>query len=232
MRRDVTTTCGYCGVGCRLEAHATDGRVMSITPGARRARQQGPHVPEGPLRAPVLAQPRALEHAADPRRRRRPAARDVGRGDRADRRRADAHPRRPRRRRDRRPRVLARDQRGLLRHAAPDARGDRHAQHRQLLARLPLPHVVGDAQVARPVRRDRLVRRHRARGRGDHHRRQPDRGPSGRRRAHQAGRAARDEARHDRPAPDRARRLRRAAPQPAPGLERRRDARPRPRRRA
>jgi formate dehydrogenase major subunit len=32
MRRDVTTTCGYCGVGCRLEAHATDGRVMSITP--------------------------------------------------------------------------------------------------------------------------------------------------------------------------------------------------------
>jgi formate dehydrogenase alpha subunit len=32
MRRDVTTTCGYCGVGCRLEAHATDGRVASISP--------------------------------------------------------------------------------------------------------------------------------------------------------------------------------------------------------
>src|SRR5215207_7080041 len=32
MQRDVTTTCGYCGVGCRLEAHATDGRVLSITP--------------------------------------------------------------------------------------------------------------------------------------------------------------------------------------------------------
>src|SRR5450755_336914 len=28
----VTTTCGYCGVGCRLEAHARDGRVASITP--------------------------------------------------------------------------------------------------------------------------------------------------------------------------------------------------------
>src|SRR3954453_17696636 len=27
-----TTTCGYCGVGCRLEAHTRDGRVMSITP--------------------------------------------------------------------------------------------------------------------------------------------------------------------------------------------------------
>ncbi len=32
MNRDVTTTCGYCGVGCRLEAHARDGRVASISP--------------------------------------------------------------------------------------------------------------------------------------------------------------------------------------------------------
>src|SRR5436189_1504712 len=30
--RDITTTCGYCGVGCRLEAHAVDGRVVSISP--------------------------------------------------------------------------------------------------------------------------------------------------------------------------------------------------------
>jgi len=28
----VTTTCGYCGVGCRLEAHARDGRIASISP--------------------------------------------------------------------------------------------------------------------------------------------------------------------------------------------------------
>ena len=27
-----TTTCGYCGVGCRLEAHVRDGRVVSIAP--------------------------------------------------------------------------------------------------------------------------------------------------------------------------------------------------------
>jgi formate dehydrogenase major subunit len=27
-----TTTCGYCGVGCRLEAHRADGRVASISP--------------------------------------------------------------------------------------------------------------------------------------------------------------------------------------------------------
>lgn len=29
---EVTTTCGYCGVGCRLEAHAAQGRIVSITP--------------------------------------------------------------------------------------------------------------------------------------------------------------------------------------------------------
>ncbi len=27
-----TTTCGYCGVGCRLEAHRVDGRIRSISP--------------------------------------------------------------------------------------------------------------------------------------------------------------------------------------------------------
>src|SRR5580700_3058676 len=30
----ITTTCGYCGVGCRLEAHARNGRVVSIAPAA------------------------------------------------------------------------------------------------------------------------------------------------------------------------------------------------------
>jgi len=30
--RTTTTTCGYCGVGCRLEARAVDGRVVSIAP--------------------------------------------------------------------------------------------------------------------------------------------------------------------------------------------------------
>jgi formate dehydrogenase major subunit len=28
----MTTTCGYCGVGCRLETHVTEGRIASITP--------------------------------------------------------------------------------------------------------------------------------------------------------------------------------------------------------
>ncbi|MGZ4296079.1 MAG: formate dehydrogenase subunit alpha [Solirubrobacteraceae bacterium] len=30
--RTVTTTCGYCGVGCRLEAHVVQGRIASISP--------------------------------------------------------------------------------------------------------------------------------------------------------------------------------------------------------
>jgi formate dehydrogenase major subunit len=30
----VSTTCGYCGVGCRLEAHAREGRIVSISPAA------------------------------------------------------------------------------------------------------------------------------------------------------------------------------------------------------
>ena len=51
----VTTTCGYCGVGCRLEAHARERQGRVDQPGARRPRQRGPHLPQGPLRAPVLA---------------------------------------------------------------------------------------------------------------------------------------------------------------------------------
>ena len=30
--RTVTTTCGYCGVGCRLDAHVIGGRIASISP--------------------------------------------------------------------------------------------------------------------------------------------------------------------------------------------------------
>src|SRR6201994_4658756 len=30
--RTATTTCGYCGVGCRLETRAIDGRIVSIRP--------------------------------------------------------------------------------------------------------------------------------------------------------------------------------------------------------
>jgi formate dehydrogenase major subunit len=30
--REATTTCGYCGVGCRLETHVRDGKIVSISP--------------------------------------------------------------------------------------------------------------------------------------------------------------------------------------------------------
>src|SRR5690606_29094888 len=30
--RFATTTCGYCGVGCRLETHAVDDAIVSIRP--------------------------------------------------------------------------------------------------------------------------------------------------------------------------------------------------------
>jgi formate dehydrogenase major subunit len=43
MRFDstVTTTCGYCGVGCRLEAHTLGGRIASISPALDGPANQG-----------------------------------------------------------------------------------------------------------------------------------------------------------------------------------------------
>ncbi len=38
---DVTTTCGYCGVGCRLEAHTRGGRILSISPALDGPANQG-----------------------------------------------------------------------------------------------------------------------------------------------------------------------------------------------
>ncbi len=39
--REITTTCGYCGVGCRLETHAVEGRVVSIGPALDGPANQG-----------------------------------------------------------------------------------------------------------------------------------------------------------------------------------------------
>ena len=41
LRPTVTTTCGYCGVGCRLEAHAATARVASISPALDGPANQG-----------------------------------------------------------------------------------------------------------------------------------------------------------------------------------------------
>ena len=70
-----TTTCGYCGVGCRLEAH-TRGRAHRLDqPRDGRPCEQGPHLRQGPLRAPVRPLARPPDRAARPRERRLPARR-------------------------------------------------------------------------------------------------------------------------------------------------------------
>ena len=153
----VTTTCGYCGVGCRLEAHARDGKIASISPALDGPANEGHTCLKGRfahqfsrhrdrLTTPLIREggdfrlatwEEAIHRITTELTRIKTAARPG---------------------RDRRPRLLARDERGLLRDAAPDARRDRHQQHRQLLARLPLADLVRAAQVARPLRRDRLLR--------------------------------------------------------------------------
>ena len=53
--REATTTCGYCGVGCRLETHVRDGKIASISPALDGPCEQGPHLRQGAFRPPVHA---------------------------------------------------------------------------------------------------------------------------------------------------------------------------------
>src|SRR5215471_12446025 len=39
--QSISTTCGYCGVGCRLEAHASGGKIASISPALDGPANQG-----------------------------------------------------------------------------------------------------------------------------------------------------------------------------------------------
>ena len=227
----VTTTCGYCGVGCRLEAHTRAGRVVSISPGRGRSRATAGHTClKGRFAHQFSRSRERLTHAADPRGR------------------AAAAPRPGRRRSS----AIA-DELGRIKAAhGPDAiaglassratNEDCYAMQRMMRAAIGTNNIDNCSRVCHSPTsfalrqslgysgRDRLVRRHRARGRGDPHRREPDRGPSGRRRADQAGGAARPAARDDRPAADRARRPRGGAPRAAARHERRRRARARARR--
>ena len=224
-----STTCGYCGVGCRLEAHRLGGHVVAISPAAdgpanrghtcvkgrfahqfalRRDRLTAPLVREGEIFR-LASWDEALDHVAGELLAGQGAARSGC---------------------DRRARLVPRDERGLLRDAARRPRCDRHTQHRQLLAGLPLADLLRAALLARVLGMQRLLRRHRALPGAARDRRQPDRLPPGCRRADEAGRAPRHGPRHRRPAPDRARRLRRP-PLPAAARNQRRvpqRARPRP----
>ena len=208
----ITTTCGYCGVGCRLEAHARDGKVASISPALDGPANEGHTCLKGRFAHQFSRHRDRLTDAADPRERR-------ASGSRPGRRRSTAsRPSSTRIKTDHGPDAIA----GLASSRATNE--DCYAMQRLMRAAIGTNNIDNCSRVCHSPtsfalrksfglsRRDRLVHRLRPRRRDDPDRRQPDRGPPGRRRAHQAGDAARDEARDDRPAPDRARRLRRPAP--------------------
>ncbi len=65
--RTATTTCGYCGVGCRLEAHALDGRIVSIRPALDGPANEGHTCLKGRFAHSSPARRDRLTHAADPR---------------------------------------------------------------------------------------------------------------------------------------------------------------------
>jgi len=68
--RTVTTTCGYCGVGCRLEAHVAHGKVASISPALDGPANEGHTCLKGRFahqfsrRRDRLAAPLIREHGA------------------------------------------------------------------------------------------------------------------------------------------------------------------------
>ena len=210
-----TTTCGYCGVGCRLEAHARDGRVVSISPALDGPANEGHTCLKGRFAHQFS---RSRDRLTTPliRERRRLPPRHLGRGDRADRRASWRGSRR-----EHGPDAIA----GLASSRATNE--DCYAMQRLMRAAIGTNNIDNCSRVCHSPTSFALRKSFGlsgatgsfddidARRRGDHHRRQPDRGPPGRRRADQAGDAARHEARHDRPAPDRARRLRRPAPRAA-----------------
>ena len=84
--RVATTTCGYCGVGCRLETRAIDGRVVSIAPALDGPANEGHTCLKGRFAHGFTRSPRPAEDAADPRRRRAPPG-ELGGGARPHRRR-------------------------------------------------------------------------------------------------------------------------------------------------
>ena len=73
MRFDstITTTCGYCGVGCRLEAHARERQLASISPALDGPANEGHTCLKGRFAHQFSRKRDRLTSAADPRGRRR-----------------------------------------------------------------------------------------------------------------------------------------------------------------
>ena len=66
-RRTVLTTCAYCGVGCSFKAEMQGEQVVRMVPVQGRRRQRGPLVREGPLRVGLRHAPGPAAAADDPR---------------------------------------------------------------------------------------------------------------------------------------------------------------------
>ena len=191
------------------------GQQDPLRRGSRRPRQPWAAVRQGPLWVRLCAPSAAFARAADPpprraqgcRRRDGPRARsrrlprgDLGRGARARRRRPRTAARRARSQGARRLRLGQGQQRGGL--PVPEAGPDRLSQQQ----RRPLHAAVPRIERRRAARRNRIGRglepgdgRRQGRGR-HHHRRQPDRKPSGRVELDQERRGQRHQADRLRPA--------------------------------
>ncbi len=190
----------------RLFVQGGDARRRAGAHGAVQGRQgqSRPFLRQGPLRLGLCQPPRAYPQTDDPRQDHRSLARgDVGRGIRAHRVGVQAHPGDLRQGLGRRHHLVALHQRGDLPGAEADPRGLRQQQCRHLRARLPLADRLRPVQDLRHLGRHPGLRFRRARRRGDDHRRQSDRRPSGVRVAAEEAAAAGRQADRGRPAPHR-----------------------------
>ena len=221
----VTTTCGYCGVGCRLEAHVIGGRIASISPALDGPANEGHTCLKGRFAHQFT---RSRDRLTSPLIREGDDFRVASWEEALQRivseltRIKDQHG----------PDAIA----GLASSRATNE--DCYAMARLMRAAIGTNNIDNCSRVCHSPTSFALRKSLGLSGATgsftdiDHADAailigvNPTAGPPGRRRADQAGDAARLQAGHDRPAPDRAGRLRRAAPRAAAGHQRRGGARP------
>ena len=79
--RKTRTTCNFCGVGCQLDLHVHNDRVVKVTSPAGRNAQRWQPVCQRPLCLRLHSPRRPTDRTADSRRGRRAASGSLGRGD-------------------------------------------------------------------------------------------------------------------------------------------------------
>ena len=198
------TTCPYCGVGCEMNVGTRDGRIVAVKPVLDAPVNKGHLCVKGRYAFDFVA---AADRVTEPMIRERPDWQRVSWDEaRALRRRAAAG---DRRRSTARTASASSDRRGRRTKTTTSRRSSRarsSAPTTSIAARASAtrraPPALKRMLGAGPG--DQLVRRHRGRARDPRLRRQSDREPSDRRRAHQAGRAPRRAAHRHRSAAHRA----------------------------